>query len=125
MAAISKKDLLKSIKPILKKEAEKAMEDFYWKAQEAVGTFYDDYDPRYYDRSYELYSVISRIEPYEIDNGYRCGIKITPTLKFTDHDPGDYVFQGAFDLGFHGTSDIWVTEPSPWQRIQEIYNSIK
>jgi hypothetical protein len=77
-----------------------------------VDRFYSDYDPRKYVRSYGIYNAA---EEYYVDlgDGFEAGIKTNPSnIGSYYHDPADYVFNGAFGLGFHGTSDIWVTEPS-------------
>lgn len=122
---ISEKALLEQIKPQLKKIAEDVVDHLYNESLLAVTKFYEDYVPFTYRRTHELYYVPQPIEPYETKKGYCCGIRIIPTMVMhTTHDSSEYVYTGAFELGYHGTSKIAVTSPSPWDRIHTVFRNI-
>lgn len=74
--------------------------------------FYYMYTPKYYNRSYGFYNAV---EDYYVDlgDGFEAGIMTNPSnIGSYYHDPADYVFTGGFGLGYHGTSQIFVTKPS-------------
>lgn len=84
-----------------------------------VADFYEDYDPKQYHRNFGLYNAV-HVEKY-YDQAVP-GITISIRSDFMGEwykDPAEYVFVGAIELGFHGTSAIKVTTPSPMARFDD------
>lgn len=74
--------------------------------------FYAEYDPKYYDREYALEEAAEPIlRSFQNGMAIQAGVRLHPEITVTNHDPAEYVFQGAFDQGIHGTSQIYVGEP--------------
>lgn len=86
-----------------------------------IDIFYDDYDPNYYARSYSFYNTVH--DHYvQLDDGFEAGITTDASGVVTTHDPGEYVFNGGFGLGIHGTSQIYRGKPGnrtmvKWQKL--------
>ena len=91
----------------------------------AIDTFYENYVPTEYRRTYGYYDV-SR-DYFEITQddgdtfGMRVGIVVDPNLinRYNTpipipfmryHDPAEYVFERGFQSGIHGTKKIQVDE---------------
>lgn len=85
-----------------------------------VLAFYDDYEPKKYERGGNLrHAIQTHIVNIK-------GAKSTVQVAFTAEDMGDpyrdsaeYVRHGAIDLGIHGTSDIAVMEESPRKKFEK------
>lgn len=99
----------------IKNAATKIKSDVENAYKEVIQDFYDDYSPTKYRRGYNLYAGA---ESSLVVSGKSAEVKLSISADYLD-DPyydvlgSNYVFHGAFDLGFHGTSDIAVSSPSP------------
>lgn len=78
----------------------------------AVDAFYGEYDPIYYNRSYGLHGA-GKEHYVNTGMGFEAGIKADASgFSGTTHDSPGYVFTGAFGMGIHGTSKIYVSSES-------------
>lgn len=88
-------------------------EELHFLGMEVTDYFYDDYDPKSYLRSGALYGAF-KITVMNVDGKGWVDVDVSPEyMKANYHDPTDYVFNGAYELGIHGTSKIKVTSPNP------------
>lgn len=102
----------KKVSEAIKKAADEIITETQKAYELCIDVFYEEYDPRFYGRSYGLYNAS---EDYYADlgDGFEAGIKTNPSaIGSYYHDPADYVFHGAFGLGYHGTSQIFVGKRS-------------
>lgn len=92
--------------------AQEIIDEAHTQYMYAVDAFYGEYDPIYYNRSYGLHNAG---EDHYVNTGlgFEAGIK-ADSSKFsgTTHDSPEYVFTGAFGMGIHGTSKIYVSSES-------------
>ena len=88
--------------------ADYVYENINKKYVETINKFYEDYDPIYYDRRYNLYRGYSgfynKIKKRLSDGTYLTGIEVG--AEFIGNNPykisADYVFNRAFEQGIHG-----------------------
>lgn len=84
-----------------------------------IADFYDDYEPKYYHRNFGLYNAV-HVEKYYNRANPAITISIRDDyMQNWYNDSTEYVFIGAIMLGYHGTSKIKVTKPSPFLRFDD------
>lgn len=83
-----------------------------WRIESAyesvIQSFYDDYTPKYYERTYSTYLASDKVDdPFgftPVDNDYITGINVDPS--FINGNPyraeKDWVFDRTFNKGIHG-----------------------
>ena len=94
----------------LAKAADIIAEDTEEQYKSVFDTFYGEYDPKEYARSYSLYNTSNQVKQVS-GTSLTAGIRLNPGATVTTHDSPDYVFAGAFGMGIHGTSAIMVGVP--------------
>lgn len=104
------KDIEEKIKKALHQAAEQIAEDTQDLYDSTIDWFYDEYSPKYYNRSYDLYKTCKKVIG-QTGDGIYAGIRLNPQKIHPTHDSPEYVFKGAFEMGIHGTSSIFVGEP--------------
>lgn len=100
---------------------------------DCIQLFYKDYDPKFYNRTYNTYYASDGAEDvskcYQIIDGgdkvtIRAGIQVG-WFFMNDwylHDSPEYVFPRTWELGIHGTSSIKVMSPSPKERMDKWFD---
>ena len=104
------RDIENKVKTALRGAAEQIAEDTQELYDSTIDWFYDEYEPRSYNRSYDFYKACKKVMGAAGDGIY-AGIRLNPKAIHPTHDPKEYVFKGGFEMGIHGTSSIFVGEP--------------
>lgn len=85
----------------------------------AISQFYRAYQPNYYQRTHSFDDVFLPYMEKTTDGdmpAYYVGIRAIEGIASGHKDPDEYVFHGVVDMGVHGTSDIFVSNP-PWDYV--------
>lgn len=94
--------------------------------ERAMTEFYFSYAPEKYNRTLGLYNGISDGVFCSIDrNKFELTVS-SDMIPDHKHDSGEYIFNGAFEQGIHGTSEIFVSTP-PWKiyepKLEKMYEN--
>lgn len=96
-------------------------------AKNAMSMFYGDYDPQYYDRTYDLYS--NSYSRYIHNNGniYYGGVKISADgMSPYHHGNGEPVSASMIaDMGWHGWHGPDIQTSPPLNYLTQILQSIE
>lgn len=88
-----KKDVKKEVDKITKKAAQQALQDLQEAHQTIIDDFYDQYEPKFYDRNYNLYNSIIVDGLIKVRNGYRARIAATSlTMADVYKDSPDVIY---------------------------------
>lgn len=85
---------------------------------QAIDDFYLSYDPIRYKRTGNLLNFANGANIYT----HNHSIKVDFSSEYMNdykHDSSDYVSTGAFQYGIHGTSEIYVSSPTPIEIFKE------
>ena len=106
--------------------ADLATEYLYELGSSAVASFYSDYDPKYYNRSYLLYNTVNRYTSKISAPGVASG----GILMSADNIGGyngtpEQVYDATIMNGIHGFTEQvpTVMNPSPYQLIEKDFES--
>jgi hypothetical protein len=117
--------LLQICSPIIEEECNKLYQSILDIANSCITDFYADYQPKEYERNFSLFVGAGGLEGIPVHkinkNTWEFGIRQTGNIQ-TNHDPSDYVYEGAMIFGYHGTSKIAIS--SPWEKINESIESL-
>lgn len=149
---MSLKTLEKNIDRIAEEIADKMAYEIGYKIENAyehiIDEFYSDYEPKYYDRTFSLYTASSAYGDYsrlivskkkkDSQISYKVGIYVSSDniLDNPYIDDKDWVFNRAFKEGIHGFSKDDKgsrkfsnippkTTPSPKQQMDEWFQEFK
>lgn len=94
-----------------------------------IQSFYDDYTPRWYDRTYSTYEASDHADDIfkttPIDNGFEAGIKIDPSFINGKPYRADtaWVFDRTFGKGIHGYFKWEMKQwaPQTWKNMNRKY----
>ena len=94
-----------------------------------IQSFYDDYTPRWYDRTYSTYEASDHIDDMfktvPIENGFEAGINVDPS--FISGKPyradTEWVFDRTFGKGIHGYFKWEMKQwaPQTWKNLNKKY----
>ena len=88
--------------------AQKVTDELTWRAKECVAEFYDEYEPKYYDRWGQLEQTPHEITPERVNAGrnveqYLGGVRINSSdMRELYEISADAVFYFAVGQGYHG-----------------------
>ena len=127
------KDLRKYAQNIAKNMAISVREEMCKQTKDAIDAFYNDYDPEYYKRTYNLKD--NTYEPYYSNahgNVYRGGVTLSYDNWNNNYNgPDEYIFNLTLGEGLHGLpwqsskgEEIPRTIPTPIDRIEDAMDSI-
>lgn len=127
------KDLKKYAQSIAKSMAISTREELSKETKNAIDFFYNDYDPEYYKRTYNLRD--NTFAPYYSNahgDIYRGGVTLSNSnWKNKYHGPDEYVFNLTLGEGLHGLpwqaakgEEIPRTVPTPIDRIEDARDNI-
>ena len=94
-----------------------------------IQSFYDDYTPRWYDRTFSTYEASDHIDDMfkitPIENGYNAGINIDPSFIKGSPYRADtaWVFDRTFGKGIHGYFKWEMKQwaPQTWKNLNRKY----
>ena len=107
----------------LEKELPQKMANDYSKhaisfATQAIYDFYYSYDPFKYKRTGNLLNLSNGININLNNKSIEVEFS-TDYMNDYKHDSAEYVSTGAFQYGIHGTSEIYVSSPTPIEIFKE------
>ena len=88
--------------------AQRITDELTWRAKECISEFYDEYEPKYYDRWGQLENTPHEILPTKIDaekniEKYICGVSINSyDMRELYEISAENVFDLAIHHGYHG-----------------------
>ena len=115
----------KTMHEILKPYAYKVFKDLSEKSHMVIDTFYKDYNPIMYQRTFGMKNLF-KPEMNETKDGYEIVFTYSVDYLTTEHRSNEAVFDGSFIYGWHGGEYAWghkkvlvpQTQPSPWNEIE-------
>lgn len=122
-----RKDLKKYTMAYAKEYVRVGADELTKQAQTAMSMFYSDYDPMYYDRTYDLFS--NSYSRYIHNNGniYYGGVRISSDgMSPYHHGNGESVSASMIaDMGWHGFHGPDIKTSSPLDYLSQILSSIE
>ena len=115
------RDVKKKQKKALKRTAKRVTAEIQKQFNKTVETFYDDYDPQFYIRTYSTYFLSNNFggtrnpssnikDPTPTEEGYLAGIDVGPEFingePYKDKLGKDYITDRTWNQGIHGTEAI-------------------
>ena len=113
------------LREMVKPYAYKVFKDLSEQSHYVIDSFYKDYTPRVYQRTYGMKNLF-RPSMKPIKNGYSVEFIYSVDYLTTEHRSDETVFDGSFINGWHGGQYAWGHEkeftprmqPSPWDLLQ-------
>ena len=124
--------IIENAAPEIEKYCEEAYQKLLKYANSCIDDFYNDYppeggEPKYYVRGYNLYvdkgGLVGVPVKKDSKKVWSFGLSQQANIKTSNDDP-EFVYNGAMNLGYHGTSSIYVSD-SPWDKIKDYYYALK